>query len=62
MNKYKVKGKVDLTKQPTKELIDSAKKQLKGLRKEISKLQDTMYAHGKYSMLVCLQGMDTAGK
>lgn len=24
--------------------------------------QDTIYAHGKYSVLVCLQGMDTAGK
>ena len=21
-----------------------------------------MYAHGKYSVLICLQGMDTAGK
>ena len=21
-----------------------------------------MYAHGKYSMLICLQGMDTSGK
>ena len=25
-------------------------------------LQDTLYAHGKYAVLVCLQGMDTAGK
>lgn len=41
---------------------DKAKKDLKDLRKEIAKIQDTMYAHNKYSVLICLQGMDTAGK
>ena len=35
---------------------------MKSLRKSLGKLQDTMYAHGKYSVLICLQGMDTAGK
>jgi len=25
-------------------------------------LQDVMYAHNKYSVLICLQGMDTSGK
>ena len=62
INKYKVSSQIDISEQPTLEIVDSAKKKLKKLRKEISKLQDTMYAHGKYSMLVCLQGMDTAGK
>ncbi|MEH6680998.1 MAG: PPK2 family polyphosphate kinase [Sediminicola sp.] len=38
------------------------KKQLKEIRKELGKFQDTLYAHGKYSVLICLQGMDTAGK
>ncbi len=38
------------------------KKQLKSTRKELGKLQDTLYAHGKYAVLVCIQGMDTAGK
>ena len=61
-DKYKVTGKVTLSKNKTKEVKDSAKKNLRKLRKELSNLQDTMYAHGKYSMLVCLQGMDTAGK
>ena len=37
-------------------------KELKKVRKKLGKLQDTMYAHGKYSVLVCLQGMDTSGK
>jgi PPK2 family polyphosphate:nucleotide phosphotransferase len=62
INKYKVSSQINISEQPTLEIVDSAKKKLKKLRKEISKLQDTMYAHGKYSMLVCLQGMDTAGK
>lgn len=35
---------------------------MKAVRKELGKIQDTMYAHGKYAVLVCLQGMDTAGK
>jgi len=38
------------------------KKELIKLREALGKLQDTMYAHGKYAVLVCLQGMDTAGK
>jgi PPK2 family polyphosphate:nucleotide phosphotransferase len=32
------------------------------IREKLGKLQDKMYAHGKYSVLVCLQGMDTSGK
>lgn len=38
------------------------KDQLKDTRKKLGKLQDTLYAHGKYAVLICLQGMDTAGK
>jgi len=37
-------------------------KKLKKARKKLGELQDVMYAHGKYAVLVCLQGMDTAGK
>jgi len=29
---------------------------------KLGALQDTLYAHGKYAVLVCLQGMDTSGK
>lgn len=39
-----------------------AKKKLKKTRKKLAKLQDVMYAHDKYNVLICLQGMDTAGK
>lgn len=59
---YEASNSVDLAEIPTKEVIDDAKQHLKKTRKEISELQDIMYAHGKYAMLVCLQGMDTAGK
>jgi PPK2 family polyphosphate:nucleotide phosphotransferase len=38
------------------------KKDLKKIRRELGEFQDVLYAHNKYSVLVCLQGMDTAGK
>ena len=38
------------------------KKELKNTRKALATWQDKLYAHGKYSVLVCLQGMDTSGK
>jgi len=41
---------------------DQAEKKLKKLSKKLGKLQDTLYAHGKYAVLLCIQGMDTAGK
>ncbi|QXP67137.1 PPK2 family polyphosphate kinase [Polaribacter sp. AHE13PA] len=60
--KYKVKGIIQLTDFNTKEVIEKSKKKLKKIRKKLSDIQDTMYAEGKYSMLICLQGMDTSGK
>jgi len=62
MKKYQVINSVNLCKSETKEVIDNAKKHLKKLRDELSKLQDKMYAEGKYAALICLQGMDTSGK
>jgi PPK2 family polyphosphate:nucleotide phosphotransferase len=62
IDQYKVSNAVNLSSIVTKEVVVNAKKKLKKTRKQISELQDTMYAHGKYSMLVCLQGMDTSGK
>ncbi|MCX7550512.1 PPK2 family polyphosphate kinase [Xanthomarina sp. F2636L] len=41
---------------------EEIEKKLRKIRKKLAKLQDTMYAHRKYAALVCLQGMDTAGK
>ncbi len=38
------------------------KEELQRVRKKLGDFQNTMYAHGKYAVLICLQGMDTAGK
>jgi len=35
---------------------------LKKIRKEIAKIQEVIYAHNRYAVLICFQGMDTAGK
>jgi len=63
---HKISTKINLKDLPT--LLDlgieddDIKAVLKKVRRKLGKLQDTMYAHGKYSVLVCLQGMDTSGK
>lgn len=62
MNNYQVTTKIDLSKSITHQTIPNATKKLKKNRKKLSKLQDTMYAEGKYAVLICLQGMDTSGK
>ena len=62
MEKYKVTTQINLNDFITKEVDEKAGKKLKKIRKKISELQDTMYAEGKYSALICLQGMDTSGK
>lgn len=63
---FKFTGKKKLSQLPTKVEFkateDELKKQFKKTRKELSELQDKMYAHNKYSVLICLQGMDTSGK
>lgn len=41
---------------------DEAKKTLKHNIKSLSKLQDILFAHKKYSILIILQGMDASGK
>jgi len=57
---------VCLNEIPTVLQTSSTKKEkkdaLKAIGKELAKLQNTMYAHNRYGVLVCIQGMDTAGK
>ena len=63
---FKVSDKIIIDGTKTKLDLYASEKQLKKhlrkTRKELGKLQDKLYAHGKYAILVCLQGMDTAGK
>ncbi len=61
-DKYKVTSKISLKNSETKVVIEDAKKELKAIRKKLGDLQNIMYAHNKYAVLICLQGMDTSGK
>ncbi len=66
IDSLKVSSPVQLNNLPT--FIDVAtsekkkEKELQKIREKLSKIQDKMYAHNKRSVLICLQGMDTAGK
>ncbi|MBT8254589.1 MAG: polyphosphate kinase 2 family protein, partial [Bacteroidia bacterium] len=66
INNFVVTEKVKLKERPTKVNLEADKKEiekeLRTVRKKLGKFQDTIYAHGKYAVLVCIQGMDTAGK
>ena len=62
MDKYKVTSAINLAEIPTKEILEKTEKKLKKVCKHLGKLQDAMYAEGKYAALICIQGMDTSGK
>lgn len=63
---FKISKAIKLSEIPT--FLDAAtsekkkEKELQKVREHLSKIQDKMYAHNKYGVLICLQGMDTAGK
>ncbi|ESU26335.1 hypothetical protein FLJC2902T_28180 [Flavobacterium limnosediminis JC2902] len=41
---------------------DDKEDKLDKVQAKLSELQDVMYAHNRYGVLICLQGMDTSGK
>jgi PPK2 family polyphosphate:nucleotide phosphotransferase len=63
---FKVVKKIELSKLPTNLDIgasdDKKEDKLDDVIDKLSDLQDTMYAHNRYGVLICLQGMDTSGK
>ncbi|TXN35046.1 polyphosphate kinase 2 family protein [Flagellimonas hymeniacidonis] len=63
---YQIKNPIELSKKSTYEDFNKSEKELKKdlehIREDLGKFQDMLYAHGKYGVLVCLQGMDTSGK
>lgn len=63
---YKVVSDIKLEDLNTWENLDSTDKELKKnlekLREDLGDFQNTLYAHGKYAVLICFQGMDTSGK
>ena len=63
---FRITSKINIKDLPTTVDIQSNKKELKAALRDVSKdlaeIQNAMYAYGKYSVLFCIQGMDTAGK
>lgn len=63
---FRVKKKIKLSDYKTVTSLNASNKELKngleGIREELGEFQDTLYAHNKYAVLICIQGMDTAGK
>ena len=64
INDFKVTSKIILKECPSTFNLEveegDIKKELRSVRKKLGKLQDTLYAHSKYAVLVCLKGMDTS--
>lgn len=65
-NDFKVTEHIELKQTPTSfdlgEDKKSIEKELEKVREDLGDFQNTIYAHGKYAVLICIQGMDTAGK
>lgn len=63
---FKVTKPIKISKQSTtfKSKLDKEEleERLSDLRSKIAKIQEKMYAQGKYGVLIGLQGMDTSGK
>ena len=60
---FKVNDKISLNERATFiKSDDDFEKKLEKVRGKLSEFQDIMYAHNRYSVLICLQGMDTSGK
>jgi PPK2 family polyphosphate:nucleotide phosphotransferase len=65
-DQFKVTSTIQLKDVPTFFNVETSEKrkekEIQKVREKLSKLQDVMYAHNRYGVLICLQGMDTAGK
>lgn len=63
---FKISSKINIKDLPTALDLGANKKaiekELRAVSEDLAELQNTMYAHGKYAVLMCIQGMDTAGK
>jgi PPK2 family polyphosphate:nucleotide phosphotransferase len=63
---FKVSTAIRLSEIPTLLNVDATEEdkqeKLDKVQEKLSKLQDVMYAHNRYGVLICLQGMDTSGK
>jgi len=66
INNFKVTKNIKLSNLSTTFDLGANKKtienELENVREKLGDFQNTIYAHGKYAILICIQGMDTAGK
>jgi len=66
INEFKISSQIKIQNLQTKYNLEAEEKEIEKkmnkLSKKLADIQNTMYAHGKYSVLMCIQGMDTAGK
>ncbi|MDX1761590.1 MAG: polyphosphate kinase 2 family protein [Christiangramia sp.] len=65
-SQFKVTSSIELSKLKTKLDLEADEEkiedELNDTRKDLGDWQDTLYAYSKYAVLICIQGMDTAGK
>lgn len=66
IEQFKVTSPIQLKDVATTFELNAGKKkiekELEHVREKLGDFQNTIYAHGKYAVLICIQGMDTAGK
>jgi PPK2 family polyphosphate:nucleotide phosphotransferase len=65
-NDFRISGTVDLSKIATAPAYlyseSDVDEKLAGIREKLAKIQEKMFAQNRFAVLICLQGMDTAGK
>ncbi len=63
---FRIDSEIELKNKATSYSLETNGKEvkdaLKDTRRKLGKWQDKLYAHSKYAVLICIQGMDTAGK
>lgn len=63
---FQIKPEIKFSDLSTSLELNKSKSELKDMlsdtRKELGDMQNMLYAHDKYRVLVCIQGMDTSGK
>ncbi|WP_418638446.1 PPK2 family polyphosphate kinase [Winogradskyella sp.] len=63
---FKISSPINIKDLQTSFDLETKKKkierELRTVSENLADIQNTMYAHGKYAVLMCIQGMDTAGK
>ncbi|SHG45535.1 PPK2 family polyphosphate kinase [Winogradskyella jejuensis] len=66
IDEFRISAPIKINELTTKYNLEEEEKviekKMNKLSKKLADIQNTMYAHGKYSVLMCIQGMDTAGK